>query len=131
MQSSTPPAPNLAETVPTWTDKELFWIIKHGVKFTAMPAWPALSRNDEIQRMTAFVQRLPEMTTDEYRMLAYGRGAICGRRGVGDRKGRSRTACVATQTMAAATSCRSSRDKRQPTWPQCSTTMRTAAEQAA
>lgn len=78
MRASTPPAPNLAVTVPAWSDAELFWIIKHGVKFTAMPAWPALSRDDEVRRMTAFVRRLPELPAHEYRKLAYGEGAIAG-----------------------------------------------------
>lgn len=74
MQASTPPAPDLRVTASEWTDEELFWIIKHGVKFTAMPAWPDLSRDDEIRRMAAFVRRLPDMTAEEYRELAYGPG---------------------------------------------------------
>jgi cytochrome c553 len=76
MRASTPPAPDLAETVPTWTDRQLFWIIKHGVKFTAMPAWAGANRDDEIRRMTAFVRRLPDMSPAEYRALAYGDGAV-------------------------------------------------------
>ncbi len=72
MQASTPAPPDLAETVNTWSDQQLFWIIKNGVKFTPMPAWPALGRDDEIRHMTAFVRRLPDMTAEEYRELAYG-----------------------------------------------------------
>ncbi|MBC6962412.1 MAG: cytochrome c, partial [Nitrosomonas sp.] len=72
MQASTPAPPDLAETVNTWSDQQLFWIIKHGVKFTPMPAWPALGRDDEIRRMAAFVRRLPDMTAEEYREFAYG-----------------------------------------------------------
>src|SRR5690606_7163145 len=78
MAAMTPPAPDLAVTAPTWTDAQLFWIIKHGVKFTAMPAWPALGRDDEIARMTAFVRRLPSLEPTEYRALAYGGGRVAG-----------------------------------------------------
>src|SRR5690606_19440027 len=78
MAEMTPPAPDLVVTVPTWSDEQLFWIIKHGVKFTAMPAWPALDRDDEIARMTAFVRRLPSLEPAEYRALAYGDGRIAG-----------------------------------------------------
>ena len=78
MQAATPIVPDLSRTVDTWSDRQLFWIVKHGVKFTAMPAWPALSRNDEVRRMTAFVRRLPKMSPGEYRALAYGPGRITG-----------------------------------------------------
>jgi cytochrome c553 len=74
MKAATPPPPDLAATVNSWTDRQLFWIVQHGVKFTAMPAWPSLDRNDEIRRMTAFVRQLPDMTPEEYRKLAYGPG---------------------------------------------------------
>ena len=78
MQSATPPAPDLGITAPGYSDAELFWIVKHGVKLTGMPAWPALDRDDEIRRMTAFVRRLPDMTPPEYRALAFGPGTIAG-----------------------------------------------------
>jgi cytochrome c553 len=78
MQAATPPPPELARTVGTYSDRELFWVIKHGVKFTPMPAWPAQDRDDEVRRMAAFVQRLPRMSEADYRALAYGSGHIAG-----------------------------------------------------
>ncbi|CAM8668837.1 MULTISPECIES: c-type cytochrome [Sphingobium] len=69
MQAATPSAPDLARTADEWSDRELFWIIRHGVKFTAMPAWPAADRNDEVRRMVAFVRLLPRMTAAQYRTL--------------------------------------------------------------
>jgi cytochrome c553 len=78
MQSSTPHPPDLSVTANTWDDAELFWIIKHGIKFTPMPAWPVLDRDDEVRRMAAFVRRLPAMTPQDYRALAYGPGDIAG-----------------------------------------------------
>ncbi|NJC33932.1 cytochrome c553 [Sphingomonas jejuensis] len=68
-RSATPPAPDLTETVPTWTDAQLFWILKHGVKYTGMPAWPTLERKDEVRRMVGFIRLLPEMSVTEYRAL--------------------------------------------------------------
>ncbi|MFT4055160.1 MAG: c-type cytochrome [Novosphingobium sp.] len=69
MQAATPPAPDLAETAGHYTDRELFWIIRHGVKFTGMPAWAGKNRDDEIRRMVGFVRRLPTMTPQQYRAL--------------------------------------------------------------
>ncbi|WCT72237.1 c-type cytochrome [Sphingomonas naphthae] len=68
MQAATPPAPDLAINARQWSDKQLFWIIRHGVKYTGMPAWPA-DRPDEVRRMVAFVRRLPSMSPAEYRAL--------------------------------------------------------------
>jgi cytochrome c553 len=74
MQAATPPPPDLTQTAGEWTDRQLFWIVKHGVKFTPMPAWPAQGRTDEVRRMAAFVRALPGMSPDRYRALAYGPG---------------------------------------------------------
>jgi cytochrome c553 len=71
MQAAMPPAPDLAEVADQWSDRELFWIIQHGIKFTAMPAWPADSRDDEVRRMVSFVRRLPTMTPAQYRALTH------------------------------------------------------------
>lgn len=69
MQAATPPAPDLAKTAGHYTDRELFWIIRHGVKYTGMPAWPAPGRDDEVRRMVGFVRDLPTMTPQRYREL--------------------------------------------------------------
>jgi cytochrome c553 len=68
----TPPPPFLPEKVPEWQPNELFWIVRHGVKFTGMPAWAALGRTDEVWAMVAFLLQLPEMQPDAYRALALG-----------------------------------------------------------
>lgn len=69
MQAATPPAPDLAINATQWTDRQLYWIIQHGVKYTGMPAWPANERPDELRRMVALVRRLPGMSAAEYRAL--------------------------------------------------------------
>ncbi len=68
----TPRPPYLPPEIPGWEPEELFWIVKHGVKFTGMPAWPARTRDDEVWAMVAFLRRLPDMTPDEYAGLAHG-----------------------------------------------------------
>jgi cytochrome c553 len=65
-----PPPPDLARQAPTWRDEQLFWIVKHGLKYTGMPAWPAQQRDDEVWAMVAFLRRLPDLAPDEYRSLA-------------------------------------------------------------
>jgi cytochrome c553 len=66
----TPPPPSLSTTAPEWKPAELFYIVKHGVKFTGMPAWPAQQRDDEVWAMVAFLRRLPSLDAHGYRQLA-------------------------------------------------------------
>lgn len=68
----TPHPPNLSRQVPQWNARELFYIVKHGVKFTGMPAWPAPQRDDEVWAVVAFLLRLPRLTAEEYRKLVSG-----------------------------------------------------------
>ncbi len=86
MQRATPPAPDLAVNAKEWSDAQIFWILRHGVKYTGMPAWAADGRDDEIRRMVAFVRRLPQMTPAAYTALtgeAAGTATV-GVRGVAD-----------------------------------------------
>ena len=79
MQKAMPPAPDLAVNARQWTDGQLFYILRHGVKYSGMPAWGAAKRDDEIRRMVAFVRRLPGMTPAYYRALsgrAQGAGTV-------------------------------------------------------
>lgn len=68
----TGPPPRLEQRVREWRARELFYVVKHGIKFTGMPAWPALAREDEVWAVVAFLQRLPELDAAAYRQLAEG-----------------------------------------------------------
>jgi cytochrome c553 len=68
----TPHPPFLPERTGRWDDAELFQIVKHGIKFTGMPAWPAPKRNDEIWAVVAFLRQLPRLSGEQYWRLATG-----------------------------------------------------------
>ncbi len=60
-----PQPPNLAQT--RVDPKTAFWVIKHGIKMSAMPAWGLVGHDDAtIWSMVAFLQKLPGMTPAEY-----------------------------------------------------------------
>jgi len=67
-----PPPPDLATQMRPWRDRELFWIVKNGIKYTGMPAWAAKQRDDEVWGLIAFLRRLPSLDADSYRALALG-----------------------------------------------------------
>lgn len=65
-----PIPPHLPDKAAEWTDSQLFWIVKHGLKYTGMPAWIAQERDDEVWSVVAFVRRMPDMQPEEYRRVA-------------------------------------------------------------
>lgn len=65
-----PPPTDLADAVSTWTPRQLFWIVKNGIKYSGMPAWVTLRRDDEVWAVVAFLRALPQLTPDQYRNLA-------------------------------------------------------------
>lgn len=63
-----PQAPGLAQAQDL-TPGQQFWIIKHGVKLSAMPAWGKTHPDPLIWDMVAFVRKLPGMTPEQYKAL--------------------------------------------------------------
>jgi mono/diheme cytochrome c family protein len=61
-----PQAPELARG-DDLTPAQQFWVIKHGVKLTAMPAWGKTHSDELIWDMVAFVQKLPKMSPEQYK----------------------------------------------------------------
>lgn len=51
------------------TPAQQFWIIKHGVKLSAMPAWGKTHPDPLVWDMVAFVRKLPGMTPEQYKAL--------------------------------------------------------------
>jgi cytochrome c553 len=64
-----PAPPPLGDVAEKWNPSQLFWIVKHGLKYTGMPAWPGERRDDEVWAVVAFLERLQDMEQAEYRRL--------------------------------------------------------------
>ena len=63
-----PQPPNLSEPSDL-SAAEMFWVIKHGVKMTAMAAWGPTHDDQRIWAMVAFIKRLPELTPAQYESM--------------------------------------------------------------
>jgi mono/diheme cytochrome c family protein len=61
-----PSPPNLAQDGRDWPANELYWVIRHGVRMTAMPAWEFRLTEAELWDVTAFVKRLPGFSPAQY-----------------------------------------------------------------
>lgn len=62
----TPAPANLVATARSWKPAEMFWVVKHGVKMSGMPAWQYRMTDDEIWDTVAFVAASVRMTPREY-----------------------------------------------------------------
>ncbi|GGY22795.1 hypothetical protein GCM10008098_15170 [Rhodanobacter panaciterrae] len=60
-----PQPPNLSQM--RIDPKDAFWVIKHGIKMSAMPAWGFSHDDATIWSMVAFLQKLPDMTPAQYK----------------------------------------------------------------
>ena len=67
------PAPPNLSTV-TVDAAKAFWVIKHGIKASGMPAWGKSMADDYIWNMAALVQVLPSLDATQYRALVASSG---------------------------------------------------------
>jgi mono/diheme cytochrome c family protein len=63
-----PSPPLLKDASRQWSSGELFWIIRHGIKMSGMPAWPDHS-DEDIWNIVAFLGQLPGMSEYDYGAL--------------------------------------------------------------
>lgn len=71
-----PRAPGLAVSARHRTPEELFWVTKHGIRMTGMPAWGVTHGDEELWSIVALLTRFPEFADDEYsRLLEAARAA--------------------------------------------------------
>ena len=63
-----PRAPELSRGDPL-TPAQQFWVIKHGIKATGMPAWGPTHDDTKIWDMVAFVRKLPTLSPDQYKAI--------------------------------------------------------------
>jgi cytochrome c1 len=55
---------------------ELYWIARHGIKMSGMPAWQYRLSDEDLWAVTAFLTRLPDISPTDYRrrVAALGEG---------------------------------------------------------
>jgi cytochrome c553 len=67
--SMSPRPQYLPQVLNQFNPSELYLIVKHGVKYSAMPSWPTGERADEVWSIVAFLQQLPKMDAKTYREM--------------------------------------------------------------
>ncbi|WP_454864771.1 c-type cytochrome [Pseudomonas rhizophila] len=73
-QSLYPAPPNLTKVGVDGNPAATFWVIKHGIKATGMPAWGKSMGDQYIWGMVAFLNELPKLNAEQYRALVASSG---------------------------------------------------------
>ncbi|MCL5097622.1 MAG: cytochrome c [Candidatus Omnitrophica bacterium] len=72
-----PSAPHLqSHGTQSFSDGELFWTVKQGVRMTGMPAFKPTHSDEQIWIIVAFVRHLPSLSADEKAALRAAREAV-------------------------------------------------------
>ena len=66
----TPAPANLVEAGREWPAADLYWVVRHGIKMTAMPAWEYRLDDREMWNLVAFIKAMPTWSPAEYRALS-------------------------------------------------------------
>ena len=51
------------------SDAELLWVVKNGLKMTGMPSFGKTHTKKQLWGIVAFLRRLPNLTTEEYKAM--------------------------------------------------------------
>jgi len=65
----TPPGIDAA-ILQQFSDAELFWVVKNGIRMTGMPAFGVNHSDEEIRDIVAFVRHAPKLTDEERQALS-------------------------------------------------------------
>lgn len=66
-----PQPPDLKEAAEEMTPAQIFWVVKHGLKMTGMPAWGEIDPDPELWKVVAFVTRIPQISPQQYQRLVH------------------------------------------------------------
>lgn len=68
-QGMLPRPPELTDAGEEFSRKEIYWIARHGVKMTGMPAFGPTHPDEEIWAVASFVKSLPDTSAEDYAKL--------------------------------------------------------------
>jgi mono/diheme cytochrome c family protein len=53
-----------------WQPNELYWITRHGIRMSGMPAWKHRLSDDDLWAVVAFVRHMPKLSPKDYAAMA-------------------------------------------------------------
>ncbi|RZI97077.1 MAG: c-type cytochrome [Variovorax sp.] len=59
----------LVDAAQRWRPRELYWLTRHGIKMSGMPAWEFHLSDEELWSVVAFIGRLPQLSPQQYSQI--------------------------------------------------------------
>ncbi|MES1945349.1 cytochrome c family protein [Salinisphaera sp. PC39] len=82
-----PQPPELDHAAEEMNPAQLFWVVKHGIKATGMPAWGPTHDDDALWNIVALVEQFPGMSGQQYETLKTAAAGQGGHHGGGGDSG--------------------------------------------
>jgi mono/diheme cytochrome c family protein len=60
-----PPIPQLPHVGTQYSEPEIYWIVKHGIRMTAMSAYGSFYKDDQLWSLAAFIRHIDKLTPAE------------------------------------------------------------------
>jgi mono/diheme cytochrome c family protein len=57
----------LVDVAARWKPRELYWITRHGIKMSGMPAWQYRLSEADLWAVVAFLEQLPQLTAKDFK----------------------------------------------------------------
>jgi mono/diheme cytochrome c family protein len=64
-----PPVPQLPHVGIQYSEPEIYWIVKHGIRMTAMSAYGPFYKEDQLWSLAAFIRRIDALTPAEIQSI--------------------------------------------------------------
>lgn len=61
----------LVDAANKWDANELYWIVRHGIKMSGMPAWEYRMADEELWQVVAFMQQMPNLSPADYASITH------------------------------------------------------------
>lgn len=61
----------LVDAARRWSTKEMYWLTRHGIRMSGMPAWEHRLDEEELWSTVAFLERLPGLDVAAFKAIAF------------------------------------------------------------
>lgn len=63
----------LVDAAAKWQANEMYWIVRHGIKMSGMPAWEYRMADEELWQVVAFMQQMARLSPADYAAVTQNR----------------------------------------------------------